>query len=281
MDNVNQMKNEYAPVIKNLTSQINVQVGGIDNDVSESLQSGINKFSNRTENRMNDFVTLENSRSLTTILIFAFYLIISGLAFFAFFKRKPNLLLFLAILLLFSIPLLLFFQGIVATYYFYYSDTCQAVHDTIYENQFPIDNYGLGYYVSCFDLDTKASLYTYSYQLENVNTEISKQLAGNFTGSKNDLIELQTKIKNAKNDIMSKLISCSHVYQSISFMEERFCAYGMNWSKYLITSYSWLMLIILITSIGINRLKPVVEKKNSEIEVTFLLNYSPCWEMQK
>jgi hypothetical protein len=267
---VAEMKNVYVPSIKNLTSQINLQVGGIDTENSETLYSGMNAFVNRTEYRMNHFLTLENSRSLTTILIFLFYLTVSGLAFFAFFKRKPNLLLFLAILLLFSIPLLLFFQGIVATYYFYYSDTCQAVHDTIYENQFPIDNYGLGYYISCFDLDTKASIYSYAYQLENVNSEISRQLAGNLTSiNKNDLTDLQMKIKNLKNDILIKLTSCSYVYQSVTFMEERFCASGMNWSKSLITSYSWLMLIIFITSYGINRLKPVVEKKKSEIEVYF------------
>jgi hypothetical protein len=47
--------------------------------------------------------------------------------------------------------MIIFFEGLLASYFFIYSDLCDAVHGAIYENEFPIYNKGLGVLVSCFD----------------------------------------------------------------------------------------------------------------------------------
>ena len=266
------MKNDYIPALENLTQLVNTKLGGIDQENFDKFKLGILSYRNETQSSVGYLMQWENKRSLTTILIFLFYLSVCGMSFYAFFKRKPNFLLFLAMLLLFSIPLLLVFQGLLANYYFFYSDTCQAVHDAIYENQFPVKNDGLGYYVSCFGSDTKASMYSYIYQLESVNSEINRQLAGNNTIDTITLKKLKSMIFDAMNDSLYYLSNCYHVYSSVEYFEERFCASGMKWSNYLISTYSWLILVIFLCSYGINRLKPIVEKKKSDIEVSLILN---------
>jgi hypothetical protein len=156
---------------------------------------------------------------------------------------------------------------VITSYYFIYSDLCQEIHDTIYQNKFPIADKGLGYYVSCFDSKTKSNLYSFAYQLDQVETEVKVRLATN-TSSSTDFAtyaRYQKEIKTTKEEHLSKLMGCSHVYSSVTFYENRFCVDGMRWANLLLTSYTWLFLIIFLSAYAINRMKPVVEKKKSEI----------------
>jgi hypothetical protein len=154
---------------------------------------------------------------------------------------------------------MVFFMGFTTTAYFIYSDICQEVYEAIYENKFPIDNKGMGYLVSCFDSATKASLHSFDYQVNSVESYIkSNSLQNTFS--------LLNEIKNAKNTTLKPLLECEHVYRSIQNFERVVCANTMDWSKELLTCYSFLFVIILISAISVNRLKPLVDKKKDEID---------------
>jgi len=253
----------------NVTNAVNDKIKSIDQTNFKELVDGINQFKNNTEERINFFTSIENTRALATILIFLFYLIMISLAFWGFFKRKPNFLLAISIILLFTLPFLIVYEGYVATFYFVYTDLCQDVHDAIYANKFPIADKGLGFYINCFNSKSKSNLYAYSFEITKSYDDIKAKLNSNLTSSADfeTYKKLESSIEDLQKDTLKDLMECSHVYESILFIENRFCLYGMKWSNYLISSYSWLFLIIFISSYAINRMKPVVEKKKSEIEV--------------
>lgn len=78
---------------------------------------------------------------------------------------------------------------------------------------------------------------------------------------------MQAAIKNTKDNTLNYLIGCRNVYETVEYVEARVCKDGMNWSYKLVSSYTWFCLIIFLVSFAINRMKPLVEKKKSEIEV--------------
>lgn len=254
--------------LTNVTVLLQADFNTIDLDNFNALSSGLKTYVNTTSFRLDNANGWENRRSLITVLIFVFYLLVIAFVFVGFFKRWSNFLLGMSILLLFSLPVILLFEGVITTYYFIYSDVCQEVHDAIYENKFPISDKGLGFFVSCFNSKTKSALYSYAYQLDQVDNEIKIRLNSNTTNSEDfeTYVKFQKEIKTAKEDHLSKLIECSHVYNSVTFYEDRFCVNGMAWARFLLSSYTWLFLIIFLTAYAVNRMKPVVEKKKSEIE---------------
>lgn len=143
---------------------------------------------------------------------------------------------------------------------------CQDVHDAIYQNKFPIADVGIGYLTSCFNSKTKASLFSFAYELELESTEVGEK---DYEANLN----LQNQLKNFRQNTLDELISCKHVYETVEFVESRFCVNGMKWSNYLISCYSWLFIIIFLSAYAVNRMKPLVEKKKNEIEVNYLILY--------
>jgi hypothetical protein len=123
-----------------------------DEENFKILKTGLSKNTNKTIETADKFMTVENSRSLYTILLFVFYIIIFALSIAAFFKRWPNLILALSIVLLLTLPLILLYTGLLTSYFYLYSDCCGDVYSAIYENEMPIHGKGLGYITSCFDM---------------------------------------------------------------------------------------------------------------------------------
>jgi hypothetical protein len=255
----------HIPSITNITNILQEKAVVMDQDTQKTLYEGLGTYVKNIKERIEFTSTWENNRSLISIIIFGFYLLICGLAFFGFFKRKPAFLLGLSIILLLSLPIILLFEGVTTTYYFIYSDVCQDVHDAIYQNKFPIADVGLGFLTSCFNSKTKASLFSFAYELELTEVDIKNKISTG--GDYETYVDLQNKVKLFKQDTLEDLISCKHVYETVQFIESRFCVNGMKWSNYLITCYSWLFIIIFLCAYAVNRMKPLVEKKKNEIEV--------------
>jgi hypothetical protein len=78
---------------------------------------------------------------------------------------------------------------------------------------------------------------------------------------------VNSHILKTKETSLDYLIESHNVYETVQHIEENVCKKGMHWMNYLITSYTWLTLIVLLSAVAINRLKPLVEKKKLEVEV--------------
>jgi hypothetical protein len=122
-----------------------------DKDNIETLSSGIERYKNTTIAKAKFIDKWEDSRNVYTIVLFIFYQFLYVIAIYGFLKRIPNVLLTISIILIFSLPMVIFFEGLLASYFFVYSDLCDAVHGAMYENEFPIYNKGIGVLVSSFD----------------------------------------------------------------------------------------------------------------------------------
>jgi hypothetical protein len=61
-----------------------------------------------------------------------------------------------------------------------------------------------------------------------------------------------------------ELTKCSNVYFLVPEIEKAMCVNGMEQSFSIITLYSWLALIILLSAIGLNKLKPIADKRKAE-----------------
>lgn len=264
------MQTTYAVNLKDLADTVkkSPKLPQFDEENLNVLYNGLVDYNNKTSTRTEDAQAWENKRSLIAILIFVFYLIVFILSLVAFFRRWPSFLLGLSLVLLFSLPALLFFEGITASYYFIYSDLCQSVHDAMYENKFPIADRGLGYFINCFPAQTKAALYAYTYEMSELEYQLKAQISSNSTSSAalTSYLELQKQVQIVQTNTTTPLIGCDHVYSTVEYFEERFCVSGMKWANYLLTSYSWLVLIIFLFAYAVNRMKPLVEKKKSELE---------------
>lgn len=235
----------------------------------ENINSEIKLFHTNTEERIDFLSKWENRRNLFIIITFAFYLLIGTLSFLGFSKRWPGFLLSLSIIILFTLPLLIAFGGLLASHYFVYADFCEDVYDAVYNNKFPICDKRIGYFISCFNAKTKAAIYSFKYELESYENALSQNYGeSSLTQVESEVYStIINSINTFKSNHLYPLIECNHVYSNILSAEANFCKYGMNWTYSLFTSMSWLFLILLLCSYAINRLKPLVEKRKNEIEV--------------
>jgi hypothetical protein len=219
----------------------------------KSFKSSLENDLNNEHENTNDTLNRENARNILTILLYILTIGIFVASIILYMFRKEKLLMYLNIFTLFLIPSLIIFTGYTAKFYFYYSDLCDSVNGAIYQNEFPVTNKGLGYYINCLNIKTKSSLYSINYQfLTYLNTLTDK-----------------TKIKECEKVIeqnINPLLNCSLVYNIIPQIEEEFCKNGMKWFSNLITLFIWLNLFILLLAYSIRRVELLVWKKRVEIE---------------
>jgi hypothetical protein len=272
----NKITSEALPQILDLGKKLNEKVGGIDANNLDNLNSRMTSYTLNSLTRLNNTLLFEKRRNSISVFIFLFYLFICALSFFGFFYRKSNLLLGLSIILLISLPLLVFFEGITASYYFFYADFCQSIHDSIYENKFPVADIGLGYLMSCFNAQTKSSLYSFAYEVDVVESQLK---SGSITNLDYDsAASVEKSILFVKENYLNDLLGCKIVYDQVVSVEQKFCVNGIRWTQSLLSSYTWLFFIILLCAYAVNRLKPLVEKKKQEIEVNFYFNLVNAYE---
>ena len=130
---------------------------------------------------------------------------------------------------------------------------CGKVYTAMYENEFPVANQGIGYYINCLERQTKSQLYTINYQMEQVYQSTTEQA-------------VKDKIKPVRDENLKSLLGCENVYKVIPAIEGNFCYKGMNWINSIISLLTWVLLILLIFAISINRLEILVWKKKTEID---------------
>lgn len=146
----------HRTAIMNLVTKINsTNKYTIDADSFDTLQKGLLDYAPRQNQRIETTYSYEKFRGLLTYLFFSFYIVLIGLSFLAFKKQWAKTLLALSILFLCTLPIILLFEGVTSIYFLVYADVCGAVSGAMYENQFPINNRGIGYFVSCFDVVSK------------------------------------------------------------------------------------------------------------------------------
>lgn len=225
----------------------------IDDELFTQFKNGIDNYVTIANNRTNEAISSENMRNTATILIFTAYLIVIVLVFLSFFMKWQSVLALLAILVLFSISGMLVFEGYITKYYFYYSDMCGKVYTSMYENEFPVANQGIGYYINCLERQTKSQLYTINYQMEQVYQSSTDKT-------------VKETIKKVQEDNLNSLLECVNVYKVIPEIEGNFCHMGMSWINSIISLLTWVLLILLIFAISINRLEILVWKKKTEID---------------
>lgn len=224
-----------------------------DDGLLQKFKDNIDAYVIGAKDRTNEAIRSENLRNTTTILIFVGYLLIIILTLLSFFFKWQIVLMLLSILILFSIPAMCVFDGYTARFYFYYSDLCGKVHSAMYENEFPVANQGLGYYINCLERQTKAQLYSINYQLNNASLSTQNN-------------ELKEKIANAQETLINPLLQCNNVYTVVTKIESDFCYKGMNWINSIVSLLTWVFIAILVLAIGVDRLEILVWKKKTEID---------------
>ena len=152
----------------------------------------------------------------------------------------------MAILTYFFIPLILLNEGNTTKYFFLYGDLCQSIYNAIRENEFPVPEKGLGYYINCLNKTVKSELYSINYQLNK---------ASKYDSSINNYINLNVK----------PLLNCEVVYESIPILEKDFCVNTLDWFQIIIQLSLWLILSTFILANGIGRIEVLVWKKKKEI----------------
>ncbi len=175
----------------------------------------------------------------------------------------------MSIISLIFIPSLACFAGFTSSTFFMVADFCESVHGAIYENQFPIYGTSLGLLVNCYDDKTRTVLYSQQYMLYTKRKEIKEKMSNMNASSTEygDLTSLYTEVKRVLDKDIKYFTECRHVYDSVVFAEKSVCKNGLDYLKELIQCICWLCLVVLVASVGITRLKALVDKKSMEFEV--------------
>ena len=189
---------------------------------------------------------MDTSRNNYNILLIISYIIIIGASFFCFLQNQLIILTILAILTYFFIPIILLNEGVTTKFFFLYGDLCQSVYNAIRENEFPVPEKGLGYYINCLNKTVKSELYTINYQLNKANQ---------YDSSINNYINLNVK----------PFLNCEVVYESVPIIEKDFCINVLDWVEVIIQLYLWLIVSTFILANGIGRIEVLVWKKKKEI----------------
>jgi len=208
-------------------------------------------------------------RNMLCYVFFSFYILILLLSILGFAKQAPRLIMALSIFSLLSLVTICGYAGLTTGDFFFVADFCESVHGAIYENQFPIYGTSLGLVASCYESQTKSSLYSQQYLFHDLRNRLKEQMSKVDPTSKEykDLANLSADIKDVQDNDIKYFTQCTHVYDNVVFAESTLCKEGMDNLKQIIQCLCVFLLFVLMTSIAITRLKALVEKKSMEFEV--------------
>ena len=280
IESTDKIYSEQLQAINNLTVHLendslnlaNVKLV-ISKDNLDNMNSGLGLFYTNTHSRIGILTSTENLRHLYVLLIFAFYFLIVIITLLAIRKRWHCFILFLSVVFLLSLPVLIAFSGLLASHFFVQADFCKNVYNAIHNGDFPVNDLRLGYYVSCFSVSTRSSLYAFRWEIDTYENQLSQYYGDGSTFNADQFIaytDFKNQIDDLRKNNLNNLIGCNHVYEELVFAETKFCSLGMNWTYSLFITISWLFLIVLLFAYSVNRMKPLVEKRKHEIDVSFL-----------
>ena len=248
MANLIQNSTDLEKIISNLRNNNNDTVKEIlpKSDLVKKFVNGVNDSLSLSTTNINDLIKMDTSRNNYNILLIISYIIIIGASFFCFLQNQLIILTILAILTYFFIPIILLNEGVTTKFFFLYGDLCQSVYNAIRENEFPVPEKGLGYYINCLNKTVKSELYTINYQLNKANQ---------YDSSINNYINLNVK----------PFLNCEVVYESVPIIEKDFCINVLDWVEVIIQLSLWLIVSTFILANGIGRIEVLVWKKKKEI----------------
>lgn len=120
------------------------------NRTLNALTSGLEVYKEKTDGNINIFFEFEERKNIFSVILFIFYVLMIFIVILLFIKKFKHPINFISNAVTFTIPLLIVLAGVIAIYFFIYSDFCSSIHDSIYEDYFPIYDKGIGKIVSCF-----------------------------------------------------------------------------------------------------------------------------------
>jgi hypothetical protein len=227
-----------------------------DNELMESFKSNINKYVDITKEHTDEIKQSDYNRNVGMILLYVYYLIVMILTFVFFFLKWKIGEGALFILLLFTIPAMLIFEGYNSKFFFFYSDLCGSINGALYNNQFPVAGQSLGYYYNCFDKQTKAELYGIRFSLYKIGMESDDDVHKNARNEYNSL---------NKNELSPQL-NCQLVTEIVPKIEDEFCKDNLERIYDMLKLMSWLIFLTLLFAICVRRLENLIWKKKNEIE---------------
>ncbi len=207
----------------------------------------------------------ENSRNIYMILIFVYFLIATILTYVFFFKRWKIAEAVLAILMLFTIPAMIVFEGYNAKFLFYYGDLCDSINSALYSDEFPVAGQSIGYYYNCFNKDTKSQLYSIRYELYN---SANKALVHHK--------EIMEKYNDLNDKVLSPQLKCNLVSEIVPKIESEFCLNSLDNIYIILLLMTWLIIAIIAFAIMLRRFEIQIWKKKTEIE-SMINNVEPIY----
>jgi hypothetical protein len=227
-----------------------------DSELMESFKSNINKYVDITKEHTDEIKKSDYNRNVGMILLYVYYLIVMILTFVFFFLKWKIGEGALFILLLFTVPAMLIFEGYNSKFFFFYSDLCGSINGALYNNQFPVAGQSLGYYYNCFDKQTKAELYGIRFSLYKIGMESDDDVHKSARNEYNSL---------NKNELSPQL-NCQLVTEIVPKIEDEFCKDNLERIYDMLKLMSWLIFLTFLFAICVRRLENLIWKKKNEIE---------------
>ena len=120
-------------------------------DAMNTLKKGIKSYTNSTTHYSDLFRSHEGTKDTISIVMVIFFIVIIVLYCFLTFKKLKEPMDFISNITFVTIPMFLGFTGVIAIYFMITFDFCNSIHSSIYKDQRPIYNKGVGKLFNCFD----------------------------------------------------------------------------------------------------------------------------------
>ena len=249
--------NEYLYIkINNTIKEFNKRnLTTPDKELMDSFKSNMDKFVEITKERTDQIKSDDNSRNVTIILLYVYYLIVIILSYLFFFLKLKVAEGILFILLLFTIPAMFIVDGYNFKFFFYYSDLCGAVNGALYKNEIPVSGQSLGYYYNCFNKQTKAELYGIRFVLYN-----------SAIASMKDHEDVMNEYNKLNKEVLSSQFNCDLVTEIVPKIEYDFCKDSLKRMSDIFTLMIYLITFTFIMAIAVRMTENLIWKKKVEIE---------------
>lgn len=260
---------DYLPGLKALNTKLSDNNYKYDETNFQKFITELEAEVNFSKTNIDKISKLELARNLLNIFLFAYFIILIGLGFIFYVKNKQTAAFVISLLILFTIPMIMFLEIINTNYFFLISDLCDSVNQSIYENKMPIYGKGLGWISSCHSSDVRAKGYMYNYDLfkaySSIQTKIDDLEKQGSTAAVSDLKTLQSNILTEKRANLDPILSCDAVYSTLIKNEVYICKYGPERSYNIFITYFWLMISILFMFWGFNRNVMLIKRRVYEM----------------
>ena len=248
--------NIYQEITKTIAYYKKLDLTTPEESLMNSFKSHIENYIYIVKEHTNEIKTNDNNRNVAVILLYVYYLIVMILPYIFFFFKLKIYEGILFILLLFTIPAMIIFEGYIFKYFFFYSDLCGTINGALYSNEFPVAGQSLGYYYNCYDRQTKAELYgirfvLYKSAMESISEYHQKAIE---------------KYHFLNNNILMPQLNCEIVTEIVPKIENDFCKDNLIRLYDIIKLMNWLLIGTFLFAVSARRLENLIWKKKLEIE---------------